>query len=75
MGVARARSRLNAPPNPLFERWLERGGVRGLALPQLGGKEGRGAAGLTTPPSPRCSAVGDCEGRGQMWPHPQLVFL
>lgn len=69
MGVARARSRLIAPPKPpplLSERWLERGGVGGLAALQLGGSEGRGTAGLTTPPSPRCSAVGGCEGRGQM---------
>lgn len=69
MGVARARSRLIAPPNPpppLSEWWLERGGVGGLGVLQLGGSEGRGAAGLTTPPSPRCSAVGGCEGREQI---------
>lgn len=82
MGVARAGSRLTdtpqTPPPPISKQSLaaatgDRRGVGGLAIrPQLGGSEGRGTAGLTTPPVP---AVGGYEGRGYMWPHPQMVFL
>lgn len=44
--------------------WRQREGWCGWLghTPQLGGSEGRGAAGLTTPPSPRRSAVGGLRG-------------
>lgn len=71
MGVARAGSRLMALPNPpTSDLEAEFGlsnkpGVGDWAiLPQLGGSEGRGTAGLATPPVPRRAAVGGYGGRG-----------
>lgn len=70
MGVARAGWRLiDTPQPPTSDLQAEfvgsnRHGMGGLAiLPQLGGSEGRGTAGLTTPPVPRRAAVGGYKGR------------